>query len=176
MLKGEVIILRPVEESDLETYHRLQLDVEVRGEWFPREVSSFVSLKKEFEENGFWGEKFGRLLMIDNASSAIIGEILFFTTVEYMNEMEIGYIVYDTSARKKGATSEALNLLTEYLFDLKQINRIRLVIATDNAASRRVAEKCGYTHEGTMREPWFIRGRHIDGELYAITRSDLSAD
>ncbi len=174
MLKGDVITLRPIEEGDLETIYRLQLDVEARGPWFPHSVESLTGLKKEYQENGFWTGKRGAILMIDNATNQIIGELFFFPTVDYLSELEIGYIVFDTKSRKKGATTEALRLLTEYLFDIRTVNRIRLVIATDNAGSRRVAEKNGYRHEGTMRAAWFNGGKYIDGELYAITRGDLA--
>jgi RimJ/RimL family protein N-acetyltransferase len=171
--------VRPIEENDLETLYRLQLDVEARGPWFPRSVESLHALRKDYNEHGFWGEKFGSVVIIDNATDKIIGQMFYFTTVDYMAELEIGYILFDTAARKKGATTEALRLLTDHLFDVRQINRIRLVIATENAASRRVAEKNGYRHEGTMRGGWFNGGRgqadYLDGELYAITRGDLAA-
>ena len=177
MLKGDVVTLRPIEERDLETIYRLQLDVEARGPWFPRGVESLQHLQKEYSEHGYWGEKFGSILIVDNGSERIIGQMFYFQTVDYMSELEIGYIVFDTSARKKGATTEALRLLTDHLFDVRPVNRIRLVIATENLASRRVAEKNGYRHEGTMRGGWFNGGRgeaqYIDGELYAITRQDL---
>jgi ribosomal-protein-alanine N-acetyltransferase len=178
MLRGEVVTLRPIEESDIETLYRLNLNVEARGRWFPRGVSSLHEYKKDYQEHGFWGEKFGSIIMVDNATDKIIGQMFYFQTVDYMSELEIGYIVFDTDARKKGATTEALRLLTDYLFDIRPVNRIRLVIATDNKASRRVAEKNGYIHEGTMRGGWFNGGRgeteFLDGELYAITRQDLS--
>jgi RimJ/RimL family protein N-acetyltransferase len=178
MLKGEVVTLRPIEEGDLETLYRLQLDVEARGPWFPRGVESEHKLRKDYAEHGFWGEKFGSILMTEAGAGRIIGQMFYFETVDYMSELEIGYIVFDTGARKKGATTEALRLLTDYLFDVRPVNRIRLVIATENAASRRVAEKNGYRHEGTMRGGWFNGGRgqaeYMDGELYAITRGDLA--
>jgi [ribosomal protein S5]-alanine N-acetyltransferase len=177
MLKGKVVTLRPIEEGDLKTIYHMQLDVEARGQWFPRGVESLRQLHKDYEEHGFWGEKFGSILIVDNNSAKIIGQMFYFNTVDYMSELEIGYIVFDTNARKKGATTEALKLLTDHLFDVRPVNRIRLVIATENVASRRVAEKNGYVHEGTMRGGWFNGGRgeaqYIDGELYAITRQDL---
>ena len=37
---------------------------------------------------------------------------------------------------------------------MKPFNRIRLVILPENAASRRLAEKCGFRHEGTARQAY----------------------
>jgi ribosomal-protein-alanine N-acetyltransferase len=176
MLKGNVVTVRPIEESDLETLYRLQLNVEARGHFFPRWPMSLTELRKQFQENGFWGHEQGAVVMVDNETGSIVGEMFYFPTVPYMAEIELGYIVFDTAARGKGITTEAVQLMTRLLFETKTVGRIRLVIATENKASRRVAEKAGYKHEGTMRSGWFTSGRWLDGELYAITRADLAGE
>jgi RimJ/RimL family protein N-acetyltransferase len=53
------------------------------------------------------------------------------------------------------------------------MNRIRLIIHPDNAPSRRVADKCGFRHEGTARGAWFSKGKHHDVEVYAVLRRDV---
>jgi [ribosomal protein S5]-alanine N-acetyltransferase len=173
MLKGKVITLRPVEEGDLPALYEHILNIENRGEFYPATIQTLAELRKELNTTGFWTPTFGLLLLIDNESGKVIGQIVYFKTVQYMVELEIGYILYDTSRRKQGAMSEALQLLTRYLFDTMQVNRIRLCIATENKASRGVAAKGGYTHEGTMRGCFFNRGRYHDMELYAMIRGDL---
>jgi|FLYL01.1.fsa_nt_gi RimJ/RimL family protein N-acetyltransferase len=175
MLKGKIVTLRPVEEGDLETLYRLQLDVEARGEYFPRWPQSLPELRRQYEKDGFFTGERGALAMIDNETGALVGQLFFFPTLPYIQEMEIGYIVFDRAMRGKGITTEALKLMTRFLFETKMIGRIRLVIATENKASRRVAEKAGYRHEGTMRAGWFWNDCWQDGEVYAITRADLAA-
>jgi RimJ/RimL family protein N-acetyltransferase len=71
--------------------------------------------------------------------------------------------------------TESVNLLVRYLFEAKQVNRLRLVIHPDNVASRRLAEKCGFKHEGTARGAWYHRGMHQDVEIYAILHQDVIA-
>ena len=173
MLKGEVITLRPVRESDLDYLREVDLDLDARGDYWPRSIMSEVAFRREFQDTGFWGENFGRLL-IEDKGGAVIGEILFFKTVQYLDEFEIGYRLFGKHHWSKGATTEALKLLTAYLFETRNINRLRLCIDSDNTGSRRVAEKGGYKHEGTQRGAMFNRGRHHDMELYAIIRSDAT--
>lgn len=172
MLKGENITLRPVRETDLDRLRELDLDLDSRGDYWPLSISSEAAYKHEFQETGFWEETFGRLLIVGNENN-IIGEIIYFKTVAYMDEFEIGYRLFGREHWGKGATSEALRLLTRYLFDSRNINRIRLCIDVDNAGSLKVAQKAGYRHEGTMRGCMYHRGRHHDMELYAITRSEV---
>jgi ribosomal-protein-alanine N-acetyltransferase len=171
MLKGDVITLRPVREADLDHLREMDLDLDSRGEYWPRGIISEAAYRRDFQDTGFWGDNFGRLLMID-AAGDIIGEILYFRTVQYLDELEIGYRLFNKDYWGKGATSDALRLLTRYLFETRNVNRLRLCIDTDNAGSRRVAEKSGYKHEGTQRGAFYHRGRHHDMELYAILRSD----
>ncbi len=173
MLKGDVVTLRPVREADLDHLRELDLDLDSRGDYWPLGIMSEVAYRREFQETGFWGDNFGRLLMID-LKGDIIGEILFFRTVQYMDELEIGYRLFGKDHWSKGATTAALSLLTRYLFESKNVNRIRLCIDAENAGSLRVAQKGGYRHEGTMRGCMYHRGKHHDMELYAITRGDLA--
>jgi RimJ/RimL family protein N-acetyltransferase len=172
VLKGKVISLRPVREADLDQLREMDLDLESRGEYWPRVISSEVAYRREFQETGFWGENFGRLLIVDSAGE-IIGEIMFFKTVQYLDEFEIGYRLFGKGHWGKGATTDALRVLTRYLFETRNINRIRLCIDTDNKGSRRVAEKNGYKHEGTQRGAFYHRGRHHDMELYAILKDEV---
>jgi [ribosomal protein S5]-alanine N-acetyltransferase len=71
--------------------------------------------------------------------------------------------------------SEAVRLLTHYLFDTRKVNRIQLVIHPENGASRRVAEKNGFLAEGTMRGAWYHRGQYHDVAIYALLRNEYSA-
>ena len=81
--------------------------------------------------------------------------------------------MYASESWGKGITTEAVTLLVRYLFETKRMNRIRLVIHPDNTASRRVAEKCGFRHEGTARGAWYNNGRHHNVEIYAILHDEV---
>ena len=172
MLKGTSITLRPVRESDLNTLHQFHVDIANRGEFYPRGVVSEVRFRKDFQENGLWDRDEGMLVIV-TPEDEILGHIEFFKTVNYLDEYELGYQVYSEEHRGKGITSQAVNLLVTYLFETKQVNRIRLIIHTDNAASRRVAEKCGFQYEGIARGAWYNGGRHHDVAVYAILHDDV---
>jgi RimJ/RimL family protein N-acetyltransferase len=111
------------------------------------------------------------LVIVDDADT-IIGHIEFFETVAYLDELELSYILYSTAHRGRGVASEAVQLLCGYLFASRKANRIRLVIHPDNLASKRVAEKAGFTREGRMRGAWFHGGRNHDVEVWSRLRSD----
>jgi RimJ/RimL family protein N-acetyltransferase len=172
MLNGKIITLRPIRESDLEQYYAYQVDLDNRGEFYGRNFSTLTAIRREFEAGGMWTDEAGVFVLADKVTDRMIGRITWFKTVQYLDEIEIGYILYDEAQRRKGCMTEALCLFTEYLFDTRPVNRIRLCIRAGNVASCRVAEKSGYTHEATQRGAAGRTGNYSDMELYARLRND----
>lgn len=172
MLKGKALILRPVRDTDVDELYRYHIEIDNRGDYFPRGILAQPTFRNQFQESGFWSKEDG-MLVIASADDEILGHIEFFKTVNYLDEFELSYHIYSSEHYGKGLATEAVSLLTRYLFEAKRMNRIRLVIHPDNAASRRIAEKCGYRHEGTARGAWYNRGRHHDVEIYAILHDDV---
>ncbi|MDQ2693599.1 MAG: GNAT family N-acetyltransferase [Chloroflexota bacterium] len=172
MLKGRSILLRPVRETDLDQLYAYHVDIDNRGDFFPRGIVAEPIFRRRYQETGFWEKDDGMLLLV-SPGDEILGHIEFFKTVNYLDEYELSYQIYAPEQRGKGLTSEAVNLLVRYLFETKRVNRIRLVIDPGNLASRRLAEKCGFKHEGTARGAWYHRGAHRDVEMYAILHQDV---
>lgn len=171
MLEGEKITLRPVRDSDLDCLYDFHQDISNRGSYFPTGVISEPTFQKRFQETGFWEDDDGMLLIVVG-DDEIIGHIEFFRTVQYLDELELSYHIYADEHRGKGVATEAVNLITRYLFDRKKNNRIRLLIHPENGASKRVAEKCGYNQEGVARGAWFHWGKNQDVEVYALLRDE----
>jgi ribosomal-protein-alanine N-acetyltransferase len=171
MLHGTQITLRPVRAADLDELYGHHIEIANRGEFFPLGVMSESKFKKEFAESGFWDKDEGMLVMLD-ATDRIVGHIEFFRAVPYWDAFELAYQLYDAGDAGRGYTTEAVQLVVDYLFDNKPRHRIHLVVLPDNGASRRIAEKCGFTLEGTLREPFFHRGRNVDVLMYSLIRTD----
>lgn len=169
MIRGENIILRSVREADLETLFELWSDIENRGDYYPIDIPSQVNFKKQFHEHGLMEDQRGTFLIWQNEQ--IIGSIAFFKA-SYFDGLEIGYILFDRNSRNKGAMSESLRLLVKYLFSTKKINRIQLTAFPDNLASKKVAEKCGFTCEGVLRGAIFHKGKSHDLEMYSLLRAE----
>jgi RimJ/RimL family protein N-acetyltransferase len=69
---------------------------------------------------------------------------------------EVGYWLA-REARGKGHATRAVRLICGWGFDALGLERIVLHAATENAASQRVAERCGFTREAVLRD--YIRGK-----------------
>jgi ribosomal-protein-alanine N-acetyltransferase len=171
VLTGERITLRPVREADLATAYEAHTDIANRGAFFPLGVMSEPTFHRRFAETGFWEKQEGMLLIVTPADE-IVGHIEFFTPVSYWDAFELSYQLYDAAAAGRGYVTEAVQLMVDYLFGAKKQHRIHLVIVPENLASRRIAEKCGFQLEGTVRGAFFNDGRNQDVLLYSLLRTD----
>lgn len=170
MIRGHGIELRTVRETDLDSLYALLTDIANRGEFVPSHIPSEAGFKQQFHENGFWSEEYGRLL-IGTPESDIVGSIWYFKSIPYFDGFEIGYTMFDPVQRGQGIMTEALSLFTDYLFEIKNIHRVQLIIAEGNLASVKVAQKCGFTYEGTARQAMYQRGQYRD--MYAGSQAFL---
>jgi [ribosomal protein S5]-alanine N-acetyltransferase len=171
LLRGESVTLRTALESDLERLYAAHTDVASRGRFFPMGVMSESAFRREFAENGFWQREEGMLLMV-NQDDDLVGHIEFFKPVNYWDAFELSYQLYGGQFAGRGYTTQAVQLLSDYLFATKKQNRIQLVIVPGNDASRRIAEKCGFTLEGTARGAFWNDGRSNDVQIYSLLRED----
>jgi RimJ/RimL family protein N-acetyltransferase len=85
--------------------------------------------------------------------------------------VELGYLVVP-QARERGIATEALRALTAWAFDELDPVRIELLISPENTASRIVAERCGYTYEGTLRSTYLKPGVWEDTEVWSRLATD----
>jgi RimJ/RimL family protein N-acetyltransferase len=173
MLKGKRINLRLMRELDLDDFVRCSQDVSVRGEFFPLDIYSESSIRKKFQEDGYWSDPVRIMLVVDVKTDRMLGYVAAFKPVFYQESIEFGYILHDVSRRGEGLMAEAVTLFCGYIFRWKSIYRIQLQIETPNLASRRTAEKAGFTHEGTMRQCLVIGCEPRDMEMYSILRSEF---
>ncbi|MGH2446909.1 MAG: GNAT family N-acetyltransferase [Candidatus Limnocylindria bacterium] len=163
--------LRPIRERDLDAFYEAHVNIRNRGAYFPLGVMSEPVLRRRFAETGFWEREEGTLL-IWTPQEEIAGHIEFFKPVSYWDAFELSYQLYDDRHGGHGYTTEAVQLLVDYLFATKKQHRIHLVIVPDNAASRKIAEKCGFVLEGTARGAFFNAGTNHDVVLYSLLRTD----
>ena len=171
MLNGSRISLRLTREGDLDELYEAHTNIGNRGAFFPRGVMSEPAFRRDFAEHGFWQKTEGMLVIV-SPDGEIAGHIEFFRPVSYWDAFELSYQLYDDRHAGRGYVTEAVQLLVDYLFGSKKEHRIHLVIVPENAASRRIAEKCGFTLEGTARGAFFNDGRNHDVLLYSLLRTD----
>jgi|LGOV01.1.fsa_nt_gb RimJ/RimL family protein N-acetyltransferase len=169
MIIGKRVKLKLFEaKEEIITYSKMYNYIASRSDLDHTEVGSIFKRITDFNNSKFWSYKSGTM-MIMNEVNTFIGTIGYVRISEY--ELSVGYRLLLPSARKRGYMTEALKIFTEYLFDsIPNIVRLSLYTASNNIPSKRLAEKCGFEFEGTMRKAYFYRGNIHDQDVYSIIK------
>jgi RimJ/RimL family protein N-acetyltransferase len=108
---------------------------------------------------------------IADASDTYVGAIDLRLSDPEGTDAEIGFLVAPW-ARGHGYATAAVRTLCAWAFDALGIDRIVWMAYLGNDASRRVAEKAGFTIEGVGRAVCVQRGRRLDAWVGSLLSAD----
>jgi RimJ/RimL family protein N-acetyltransferase len=89
--------------------------------------------------------------------------------------IEIGHIWFGTPLQRTAAATEAIYLLARHVFDDLGWRRLEWKTNAENAASRRAAERFGFTFEGVFRKHQIVKGRNRDTAWFSIVDDEWPA-
>lgn len=84
----------------------------------------------------------------------------------------LGYWVR-SSRRGQGLAVHATRLAARFAFEQVGLVRIEIVVAVDNRASLRAAEKAGARREGVLRNRMVVRDQVFEAVMYSLTPDDF---
>lgn len=171
MLKGEKVNLRAVEREDLDLLSEWFNNPEFVGEYqdFPIQTPKHLLEKYVFEPKS--PELEWKHFIIEKKDGAGVGWIAHYISSPNFGWMEIGYAIIPNE-RGKGYGTEAIELMVDYLFLMKDIVRIQAVVNVDNLSSIKALEKAGFKREGRLRKALWVRGVWKDAYIYSILREE----
>ena len=73
----------------------------------------------------------------------------------------------------KGYITEAVPLVTKYGFEQLGLHRIEAIVETENTNSKKLMERLGFDHEGTLIECELKNGKYISLDMYAKLSSNI---
>lgn len=173
MLKGPLCTVRHIVAADLNTFIPLLNDLPSRGEFFSTHFHSPEAIRREFALTGFVTEDREQYVIEDRPGN-LVGIVTHFKSRTPVAR-EVGYRLFEPGLGGRGYVTEATRMLCDHLFRSYQFNRLELLMAPLNIASERVAQKCGFTYEGTMRGMFFTNGEVRDAKMYSLLRSEWEA-
>jgi RimJ/RimL family protein N-acetyltransferase len=114
-----------------------------------------------------WDEDLEYTYAIKNHQGDFLGTIGLHVYDTQNDVASIGYWM-NTSHTSKGYCSQAVKLLVENAFKQLNLIRIEVIVAVENHASQRVAEKAGAQFEAELKNRIRLRGFPIDAKMYAF--------
>jgi len=84
----------------------------------------------------------------------------------------LGYWVR-TDNTSRGTATRATRLIARFGFEVLGLARLEIVVAVENRASQRVAEKVGATHEGVLRNRLAHGTGFTDAVMFSLIPQDI---
>jgi RimJ/RimL family protein N-acetyltransferase/uncharacterized protein (DUF952 family) len=174
VLRGRRVLLRLLTDEDADSlFDAVDESREQLAPWMPWEqahLSATDSLQYIRQSQADWFLR--RRLPVGIFDSAT-GRLLGGSGLERINwnarSFEIGYWLR-TSAEGNGYVQETVRLLTSLAFDRLDANRVHIQMDPRNQRSERVAQRAGFTFEGTLHNVSIdSSGAPSDRHVYALT-------
>jgi ribosomal-protein-alanine N-acetyltransferase len=165
------VMLRPIEEADLDDVCRFSTDPQAGGEFEWIGFRDIKAVRRRWEQDGWIGVE-ETLLAVARSDATFAGIVNWKdrspgTTKGLCYEVGIALL---PEHRGQGVGTIAQRLLVQYLFDNTPVHRIQAYTEVDNVAEQRALEKAGFQREGVVRQIVFRAGQWRDSVLYASLR------
>ena len=170
------VVLQPWTDRDIEALMAGRNDPEVvrwTGSPFPYTREHAERYVRE-ETPQWWAEGSAATWAVHDAVS---GEVLGGCALHSISggEGEIAYYAMP-EGRGRGIVTEAVAAVCRWGFGALDLERISWGCAAGNWGSRAVAQKVGFTFEGTARKGWNQRGTRVDDWLGSLLSTDAMED
>ena len=178
MLRGERINLRALRRSDVEALYALSQDAETfmltdtdpyRPQPLEAALARFDKRVAEEPDPRFAGFVIeARVDLNDDVRSGqVLGDACLWGVDTHTRSAHIGISLLP-GARGNGFGRETVDVLLDYGFRIRGLNRLQCETHADNAAMVATAESVGFRREGTLREAGWRSGRYVDLALFGL--------
>ncbi len=176
MLKGERIILRAISREDLPRLAAFNNDVEfeLAGGGDPPMPQSLERLQAEFEQDAAKGGRNGASFVIE-ANGKVIGGCALFRFDDTAHTCELGIGIGDKDYWGKHYGREAVKLLLDYAFRLRNFHKVWLRVNGGNERAIRSYRACGFIEEGRQRAQVWSNGRYDDLVYMGVLHDEWKA-
>ncbi len=106
-------------------------------------------------------------VLLDLAGS-VLGMASYMRIRPEHGSVEVGFVVFAPTLQRTPAATEAMVLMARYVFEDLGYRRYEWKCDNANAASKRAAERLGFTFEGVFRQDLVVRGRNRDTAWFSL--------
>ena len=175
MYASTILQLRPVTIQDIDNIHKLhslpQTD-KYNTLGIPNDIHQTEDIVQEWLQQ--MDKQTKHVFCIENKSGDFVGIIGMNMGKPNYRNAEVWYKI-DLYHWGKGFATEAVKALLSFGFHELNLHRIEAGCATENIASAKVLEKCGFIKEGMSRKILPIRGEWKDAYKFAILEEDYKS-
>ena len=172
----ELELALPSETNAEKAFEIVKANYEHLHEWMPWVNENFsLESVKEFYKRTLVKFAYNEDELAVNIvfKGEIVGSTGFHEIDRKCKSAEIGYWLAK-DATGKGLVTKSVAKLLDYGFDELKLNRIVIKCVPENAKSRAIPERLGFTQEGIEREAGWLHTRFVDHVVYAMLAKEWS--
>lgn len=173
-IETERLILRRFEYTDDDAMLRYWIADEKIQSLYSEPVYTTKEAVKELLDKyigSYEREDYYRWAIIEKDSVECIGQIAYFLVDNKNHFAEIEYCI-GSDFQRQGLATEATKAVIAYGFEKMNLHKVQICTKTINAPSKRVIEKCGLTHEGTLRDYFYMNGEYVGRLFFSILKDE----
>ncbi|MEI7469945.1 MAG: GNAT family protein [Chloroflexota bacterium] len=173
MINGKKIRLRHAERADLPHFVRWLNTPDTRQ--YLDAIYPFSQIEEEqwFDNLLKSREAYLNFFVIETLeTNEIVGTLGLHEVNQRNRWTELGIMIGDSANQNKGYGSDALRTLLRFAFEELNLNRVQLRVHDDNLRGIHVYKRCGFVHEGTLRQNLWKHGCYHDVHIMAVLRSE----
>ncbi|HEX9121978.1 MAG TPA: GNAT family protein [Actinomycetota bacterium] len=169
MIRGERVLLRPVEEADYSLIQAWQNHPEV---WWWMDYEAPFSLRDIAETEARAREE-GHPFIIE-VGGRPIGRIGLNQFRRRDRICSLYVFIGEPDAWSSGLGPDAINALVSHAFDRMDLHMIELWSLGENERAIRAYERCGFRRDAVLRERSYKDGRWVDRVVMSVTRDEFA--
>jgi RimJ/RimL family protein N-acetyltransferase len=170
MIRGKRVLLRPVEERDLQVIVQWRNHPENRRFFFSPLLINPGAQKKWYED--LLADRSRIVFMVDTPDGQTVG-MMGLDRIDWRNqEAEFGMFLFDPENRGNMYAEEAGALLFDYAFEELNLHRLYAIVYAFNEGVLTMAEVAGFRREGVLRQAVFSGGKFHDKVILGMLREE----
>lgn len=167
------IRLRALEKSDLAFVHDLNNNRRVMNYWFEEPYESYLELADLYLKHIH--DQSERRFIAEDKNGDPVG-LVELVEISYIHRRAEFQIVIAPLRQGEGCARPITMQALDYAFRVLNLNKVYLVVSTENSAAIHVYRECGFTEEGELIEEFFVNGAYQDAIRMYLLQGDFLAE
>ena len=171
-LIGNKVSLRPATPDDLLITHRWLTESNpdtiynsVTRILSPAETADMFRHKRRSEMDTV-------LMVLENKEHRPVGTMTLLNYNSLNRSIELALLI-DPEKREKGFGSDAVKIISKYLFMQRGLNKVYTQLSGFNLSGRKLFESIGFKKDASLRDHNFYQGEYHPTLIYSLLRYEL---
>jgi diamine N-acetyltransferase len=176
-LEGKKVRLRPLRLGDHKTSVRWRNDPEIRENILGYRFPVTEIMEEEWVDKVLNDKSRTRIVLAieDREDQALIG-FGYLSDIDWISRhAEFGILVGERQRHRRGFGRETCGLMLDYAFNILNLHKIVLRVASYNRHAIDLYRALGFVQEGVQREQIALRGRFHDLIFMGLLRGEFGA-